>query len=63
MDAKGPAFTLYLQGSPLDYWTDGRFESGSLGFYGERGERPVLQALRFTFIKKSGLQTVVTSLQ
>ena len=63
MDANGPAFTLYLQGSPADYWTDERFETGSLGFYEERGERPVLQALRFTLFKKSGLQTVVTSLQ
>jgi len=63
MDANGPAFTLYLQGNPADYWTDERFETGSLGFYDERGERPVLQALRFTFFKKSGLQTVVTSLQ
>jgi hypothetical protein len=63
MDATGPAFTLFLQGSPADYWTDERFESGSLGFYEERGERPALQALRFTLFKKSGLQTVVTSLQ
>jgi hypothetical protein len=63
MDANGPAFTLYLRGNPADYWTDERFETGSLGFYAERGERPVLQALRFTFFKKSGLQTVVTSLQ
>jgi hypothetical protein len=63
MDANGPAFTLYLQGSPADYWTDGRFETGSLGFYEERNERPALQALRFTFFRKSGLQTVVTSLQ
>jgi hypothetical protein len=63
MDANGPAFTLYLQGSPTDYWTDDRFETGSLGFYADRGERPVLQSIRFTFFKKSGLQTVVTSLQ
>ena len=63
MDANGPAFTLYLQGNPADYWTDERFETGSLGFYAERGERPVLQALRFTFFRKSGLQTGVTSLQ
>jgi hypothetical protein len=63
MDATGPAFTLFLQGSPADYWTDERFESGSLGFYEDRGERPALQALRFTLFKKSGLQTVVTSLQ
>jgi hypothetical protein len=63
MDATGPAFTLYLQGNPADYWTDERFEAGSLGFYEERGERPVLQGLRFTLFKKSGLQTVTTSLQ
>jgi hypothetical protein len=63
MDANGPSFTLNLQGTPADYWTDERFESGSLGFYEERGERPTLQALRFTLVKKSGLQTVVTSLQ
>jgi hypothetical protein len=63
MDANGPAFTLYLQGTPADYWTDERFETGSLGFYAERGERPVLEGLRFTFFRKSGLQTVVTSLQ
>lgn len=63
MDATGPAFTLYLQGLPADYWTDERFESGSLGFYEDRGERPVVQSLRFTLFKKSGLQTVVTSLQ
>ena len=63
MDATGPAFTLSLQGNPADYWTDERFESGSLGFYEEGGERPVLQGLRFTLFKKSGLQTVVTSLQ
>jgi len=63
MDATGPAFTLFLQGNPSDYWTDERFESGSLGFYEERGERPIVQGLRFTLFKKSGLQTVVTSLQ
>ena len=63
MDATGPAFTLSLQGSPADYWTDDRFDSGSLGFFEEHGERPVVQALRFTLFKKTGLQTVVTSLE
>jgi hypothetical protein len=63
MDATGPAFTLFLQGNPSDYWTDERFESGSLGFYEEGGERPVVQGLHFSLFKKSGLQTVVTSLQ
>ncbi len=63
MDAMGPAFTLYLQGSPADYWTDEHFDTGSLGFFEDRGERPVVQALRFTLFKKTGLQTVMTSLQ
>jgi len=63
MDANGPAFTVSLQGSPADYWADERFEAGSLGFYADSGERPVLQSIRFTLFKKNGLQTVVTSLQ
>jgi hypothetical protein len=52
MDAIGPAFTLSLQDSPVDYWTDARLDSGALGFYDERGLRPEVQMLRFTFIKK-----------
>jgi hypothetical protein len=37
MDAIGPTFTLSLQGSPADYWTDARLDSGPLGFYDEHG--------------------------
>jgi hypothetical protein len=62
MDAIGPTFTLSLQGSPVDYWTDERFNSGALGFYDERGLRPVIQSLRFTFIKKGVTQIAVASL-
>ena len=55
MDAIGPTFTLSLQGSPVDYWTDSRLELGrgrvsmTSGDYGR-----VIQSLRFTFIKKGG---------
>jgi hypothetical protein len=62
MDAIGPAFTLSLQGSPVDYWTDERLNSGALGFYDERGLRPVIQSLRFTFIKKGVTRIAVASL-
>lgn len=62
MDAIGPAFTLSLQGSPVDYWTDERLTSGPLGFYDERGLRPVIQSLRFTFIKKGATQIAVATL-
>jgi hypothetical protein len=62
MDAIGPAFALSLQGSPADYWTDARLDSGPLGFYDERGQRPEVQSLRFTFVKKGGARTAVASL-
>ncbi|MGH9593729.1 MAG: hypothetical protein ACRD5L_11595, partial [Bryobacteraceae bacterium] len=62
LDASGPAFTLYVDGNPVDYWNDSRFTSGSLGFYEDRGARPLVQTLRFTFQKKGGTQTVLASL-
>jgi hypothetical protein len=62
MDAIGPTFTLSLQGSPADYWTDARLDSGPLGFYDERGQRPEVQSLRFTFVKKGAARTAVASL-
>ena len=62
MDAIGPSFTLSLQGIPADYWTDARLDSGPLGFYDERGQRPEVQSLRFTFVKKGAARTAVASL-
>jgi hypothetical protein len=52
MDASGPVFTLYVQGSPVDNWTDQRLPKGGFGFYEERGQQPVVQALRFTFFNQ-----------
>jgi hypothetical protein len=63
LDASGPAFTLHVQGNPVDYWNDLRFASGSLGFYEDHGARPLVQTLRFTFLKKGGTQTVLASLE
>jgi hypothetical protein len=62
MDAIGPSFTLSLQGSPADYWTDPRLASGPLGFYDDLGQRPEVQSLRFTFVRKGGAPTAVASL-
>jgi hypothetical protein len=62
MDAIGPAFTLSLQGSAADYWTDARLDAGPLGFYDERGQRPEVQSLRFTFVKKGAARTAVATL-
>ena len=62
MDAIGPSFTLSLQDSPVDTWTDARLDSGALGFYDENGQRPAVEALRFTFIGKGTTRTAVASL-
>ncbi len=62
MDAIGPVFTLSLQGSAADYWTDARLDSGPLGFYDERGQRPEVQSLRFTLIKKGAVRTAAATL-
>ena len=55
MDASGPVFTLYVQGSPVDNWTDQRLPHGGFGFYEERGQQLVVQALRFTFFNQGAL--------
>jgi hypothetical protein len=55
MDASGPVFTLYVQGSPVDNWTDQRLPKGGFGFYEERGQQPAVQALRFTFFNQGAL--------
>lgn len=55
MDASGPLFTLYLQGSPVDNWTDQRLPTGGFGFYEDRGQPLAVQALRFTFDNQGSL--------
>ena len=62
MDAIGTSFTLSLQDAPVDTWTDARLDAGALGFYQENGQRPAVQALRFTFIGKGTTRTAVASL-
>jgi hypothetical protein len=61
MDVAGPGFTMWAQGNPADYWTDARMPSGPFGFYDERGQRPSLQTVRFTFFKKGAARVAVTS--
>jgi hypothetical protein len=61
MDASGPVFTLYVQGGPVDNWTDQRLPTGGFGFYAERGQQPVVQALRFTFFNQGALSMAPNS--
>ncbi|HSR09317.1 MAG TPA: hypothetical protein VLM42_19450 [Bryobacteraceae bacterium] len=62
MDAIGSAFTLSVQGHPVDYWNDAQFNSGALGFFDESGERPEVRGLHVTLIKKGATRTAVVSL-
>jgi len=62
MDAIGSAFTLSVQGHPVDYWNDTQLNSGALGFFDETGDRPDVQGLHVTLIKKGATRTAVASL-
>jgi hypothetical protein len=49
MEASGPAFTLSVDGHPVDYWTDARFASGGVGFMEARNEQLNIDSVRITF--------------
>jgi hypothetical protein len=69
MDVVGSTFTLYLQGSAEDYWSDSAFSSGGLGFFEERNQPSDVQAVRISFSKMaqsnfaSAFQSMTKSLQ
>jgi hypothetical protein len=49
LDVTGFAFTLSVQGSRFDYWTDQRLKNGDIGFFMNRNEQLSVEAVRFTF--------------
>ena len=51
LDVNGPRFTLYIEGEPVDFWTDNRLKSGSVGFMNERDERGATSSVQFSFAK------------
>jgi hypothetical protein len=46
----------------VDYWNDTQLNAGTLGFYDETGDRPDVQGLHVTLIKKGATRTAVASL-
>jgi hypothetical protein len=48
LDVQGPRYTAYVQGQPVDFWTDNRLKSGAVGFINERDERAVTTSVRFS---------------
>ena len=49
LDVTGPRFTVSIQGEPVDFWTDNRLKTGSVGLMNERDERGVASAVQFSF--------------
>lgn len=43
LDVNGPDFTLIAEGQMVDYWSDGRFRQGGVGFFCAKGERAKLR--------------------
>ena len=39
LDVRGAKFNTYVQGQPVDVWTDDQLRSGGVGFLNERSER------------------------
>ena len=49
LEATGPRFSVYIQGEPVDLWTDSRLKTGALGFMNETEESGRTNSVRFTF--------------
>jgi hypothetical protein len=46
LQARGDAFTLYVDGQLVDYWLDGRLKSGGVGLFCGPGERARIMWMR-----------------
>ena len=49
LEATGPHFSVYIQGEPVDLWTDNRIKAGALGFMNEADESGRTNSVRISF--------------
>lgn len=49
LEANGPHFSVYIQGEPIELWTDSRLKTGALGFMSEGDERARTSSVQFSF--------------
>jgi hypothetical protein len=49
LEASGPHFSVYIQGEPVDLWTDNRIKAGALGFMNEANESGRTNSVRISF--------------
>jgi hypothetical protein len=50
MDVRGPKFNTYVQGQPVDVWTDDQIKSGGVGFLNERSERGKIKSVSLSYL-------------
>jgi hypothetical protein len=50
MDIRGPRFNTYIQGQPVDLWTNDQLKSGGVGFLNERGERGKIKSVSISYL-------------
>jgi hypothetical protein len=49
LEASGPRFSVYIQGEPVDLWTDSHLKTGALGFMNETEESGRTNSVRISF--------------
>jgi hypothetical protein len=50
VDVRGPRFATFVQGQPVDTWTDDQLKSGGVGFLNDRGERAHVQSVQISYL-------------
>lgn len=50
IDVRGSKFSTYVQGQPVDVWTDDQLKSGGVGFLNERGERGQIKSVSVRYL-------------
>jgi hypothetical protein len=50
LDVRGPKFSAYVQGQPVDVWTDDQLRTGGVGFLNERSERGKVKSVSLSYL-------------
>jgi hypothetical protein len=50
VDVRGSKFSTFVQGQPVDVWTDEQIKSGGVGFLNERAERARIKSAAISYL-------------
>ena len=54
VDVRGPRFSTYIQGQPVDIWTDNQLKTGGVGFLNDRGDRADIKGVSMSYLAGTG---------